>query len=363
DILWTYTPDQLPSINNLARQYAVSDRWFCSVPSQTNPNRAFSLCGTSLGRESNLNLTAVEQFKIPTVFNALASAGKTWGIYFTDIWKEGLSYTEYTFPYISKAKANGEAVDLQQFYDHASAGTLPDFTYLEPKWGYGKGGLYVQGTDFHPPSDVHPGDRFLNSIYSALRKSPQWEQTLFIVTFDEHGGTYDHVAPQWGAINPDGKKGKDGFNFNLFGVRVPTILISPFVNPSTVFRAPESSPYPFDHTSFIKTILLWAGVDLGSVNFGKRMPAAPTFEGVISDGIVNDGVKLAAETSTARTRRAATEEGDALHPQPLNELFEDVEFVVTRAIIGGNDSVAGVREDIDAYKKDPDKFLLGLSKG
>ncbi|MCG8436296.1 MAG: alkaline phosphatase family protein, partial [Gammaproteobacteria bacterium] len=108
DILWTYTPSQVKHLNGLAYNFAVSDRWFCSVPSQTNPNRAFSLCGTSLGRESNLHKNAVEQFNVPTIFNGMASANKSWGLYFTDVWKNNLSYTEYTFPQISNVKSAGE---------------------------------------------------------------------------------------------------------------------------------------------------------------------------------------------------------------------------------------------------------------
>jgi phospholipase C len=139
DILWAYPPDQLPVINSLARNFAVSDRWFCSVPSQTNPNRAFSLCGTSLGRESNESIFATEQFDVPTVINYLAKAGKTWGLYFTDKWVGEKSYTEYTFPQISTA--GGEFGTMAQFLARASDGTLPSFTYLEPAWGFGKGAL------------------------------------------------------------------------------------------------------------------------------------------------------------------------------------------------------------------------------
>jgi phospholipase C len=365
DILWTYLPDQLPVINGLARQFAVSDRWFCSVPSQTNPNRAFSLCGTSLGRESNLRITAVEQFNVPTIFNALSAAGKRWGLYYTDTWQQGKSYTEYTFPHISKVKKNGETGDIGKFLKRAEAGTLPDFTYLEPKWGFGKGAAYKQGTDYHPPTHVLPGEQFLNSVYTALRNGPQWDQTLLIVTFDEHGGTYDHVPPAWNAINPDGKKGKDGFNFNLFGARVPTILVSPFVSRSTVFRAPTGSKYPFDHTSFIKTLLLWAGVDPASAGFGKRMPAAPTFEGIFQDDIVNDapliiGPALESQGPTQEAGAPAIQ-GELPHAGPLDELFKGIDFVGTRAIIDANDSIAGMLADIRAYKKDPAKYLRKYS--
>ena len=151
DILWAYTPGQMPVINWLARNYAVSDQWFCSVPSQTNPNRAFSLCGTSLGRESNLVLSAVEQFDATTVFNQLATAGKSWGLYFTDVWKENKSYTEYTFPWISQAAGSAEIADIPTFMKRAHDGQLPQFTYLEPEW-------LRQGHDLQAGHRLPPAD-------------------------------------------------------------------------------------------------------------------------------------------------------------------------------------------------------------
>jgi phospholipase C len=350
DILWTYTPQQLRVINQLARQYSVSDAWFCSVPSQTNPNRAFSLCGTSLGRESNLRLNAVEQFKVPTIFNGLSDAGTSCGLFFTDIWKDSKSYTEYTFPSISKA--NVEIGKMDRFFALAKK-ELPAFTYLEPKWGYGKGEFFVQGTDYHPPSHVAPGEQFLSDVYQALRASKHWNETLFIVTFDEHGGTYDHVKPKWGAINPDGMKGKDGFDFNLFGARVPALLISPYIPPSTVFRAPKGSKYPFDHTSLIKTLLLWGGVDLKSVpHFGNRMLAAPTFEGVLSSKIVNK--------STFKARPAVPPKpspGPAGAGKPLNALFEGIPFAATRAIIDRSPTIPDLLAEIAKFKADPKGYL------
>jgi len=367
DILWTYTPAQLPAINSLARQYAVSDRWFCSVPSQTNPNRAYSLCGTSLGRESNLNLFAIEQFDVPTVFNYLARAGKSWGLYFTDVWQQNKSYTEYTFPQISLATGDSDIGNISTFFQRAQDGTLPDFTYLEPTWGYGKGTLFKQGTDYHPPTHVLPGDQFLQAVYTAVRTSPQWGQTLLIVTFDEHGGTYDHCGPPGNAINPDGRKGPSGFNFDRFGVRIPTILVSPFVRPSTVFREPAGSPWPFDHTSFIKTLLLWAGVDPGSVDLGARMPKAPTFEGVLAgDHVNNETVQVEQPAYGLRVPTAAgaaTEEAPpAGSARPLDALFEGIPFAATRAILATNSSMDGIQADTRRYREDPEKFEASLAQ-
>jgi phospholipase C len=365
DSLWSYTPAQLPTINALARQYAVSDRWFCSVPSQTNPNRAFSLCGTSLGRESNANLFADEQFDATTVFNALAAAGKSWGLYFTDVWKQSKSYTEYTFPWISKAVGNSEIGPLDAFYRRAADGTLPAFTYLEPTWGYGKGVFFKQGTDMHPPTHVLPGDNFLGDVYRAVRDGKQWNETLLIVTFDEHGGTYDHVGPPWGAINPDGKQGASGFDFNLLGVRVPTLLISPFVAPGTVFRAPGDSAMPFDHTSFIKTLLLWAGVDPAAVSMGRRMPQAPTFDGVLAGAPVNDALVALAALTPMQPANAAVpgslEPPPAGAGQPLNDLFEGVSASVTRAILAIHENLADIVAAVAAYRADPERAEAALT--
>ncbi|MGD2119476.1 MAG: alkaline phosphatase family protein [Chromatiales bacterium] len=362
DILWTYTPAQLPHINKLAHHYAVSDHWFSSVPTQTNPNRAFSICGTSLGREANANLQAVEQYNVPTIFNSLAQAGKSWGLYYEDIWHDKKCFTEHTFPQISKAK-QGEVGSIEQFRKHAKNGSLPAFSYLEPKWGYGKGQFYVQGNDYHPPTKVAPGDAFLNDIYTAIRNGPQWKDTLFIVTFDEHGGTYDHIQPGWNAVNPDGIKGtKWGFDFELYGARVPTLLISPYVKPQTVFREPEGSKHSYDHTSFIKTLLLWAGVDPASAGLGKRVEVAPSFAGVLSDKPVNKSdvsLEAVAFTDIAMEQKDAPEPVSDQEPanmQSLDELFGGVSFSSVRDILNQNDNLDDIKTAVAAYRQDPAEF-------
>ena len=294
-IMEAYTPEQLPILNGLARAYAVSDAWHSSVPTQTNPNRAFSLCGTSLGRVNN-TWDAVEQYQTKTIWNALPSS-TSWGIYYHDIWHDGQCYTQYTFPRCNDAIGSGEIAPIATFYSKAQAGQLPRFTYLEPKWGYGMGkrdgsGFYCgeiagkvygsQGNDYHPPTWMGPGEAFLNQIYESLiANAAAWQRTLLIVTFDEHGGTYDHVDPRWDAVPPDGYLGPDGFMFNRLGVRVPTLLISPWITAGTVFRSTKAIKY--DHTSLIATILTWSGVDPKRAGLGDRVAAAPIFDGVLAD--------------------------------------------------------------------------------
>ena len=295
-IMEAYTPAQLPILNGLAKAYAVSDAWHSSVPTQTNPNRAFSLCGTSLGRVNN-TWDAVEQFSTKTIWNALP-AGTSWGIYYHDIWNAGQCYTQYTFPGCNGALADGEVEPIDTFYSKARDGALPRFSYLEPKWGYGLGkvdgsGFYcgkilgktfgAQGNDYHPPTWMGPGEVFVNQVYEALiANADAWQRTLLIITFDEHGGTYDHVDPHWGAVQPDAHRGPDGFEFDRYGVRVPTLLVSPWVSAGTVFRSP-SPTMRFDHTSMIATILQWCGVDPGKAGLGNRVAVAPTFEGVLAE--------------------------------------------------------------------------------
>ncbi|MEK6288186.1 MAG: alkaline phosphatase family protein [Acidobacteriota bacterium] len=353
DILWTYTPTQANIINSIALQYGVSDRWFCSAPTETTPNRAYSLCGTSLGHESD----AASTYNHTTIFNAIA-ANKSWGLYAYDrnYGGSGKTYTEGAFPLISKAR-NGEIGSIMKFSDRARAGTLPAFTYLEPNWT----DWDTTGNDYHPNSIIPPGEQFLSNVYQAVRYGKQWDHTLLIITFDEHGGTYDHVQPPWGSLNPDGLNGDEtGFKFDLFGARVPTILVSPFVPPSTVFRAPQENiknqKYPFDHTSFIKTLLKWAGVyDAKAPSFGKRMLAAPTFESVLANHSVNDGnVNFIKEQTMAPTAFAPP---NLLHPagppEVLRPLLKGIPIRLARKILATCKTLDEVKAEVERYRKDP----------
>jgi phospholipase C len=280
DFLRCYTPQGLQVINTLAKQYAISDRWFSSVPTQTNPNRAFLACGTSLGREQNQRITAQEQFAADTLWNVFSDHGVEWTIYFHDIWREQMSYTQYTFPFINTARNRSgrkRYAQINAFYEDARAGSLPPFTFLEPSWSYGMGSIYKQGNDYHPPARVDSAERFLAQVYAALTANrAAWNKTLLVITFDEHGGTYDHVPPPWTAVRPDNRVGPSGFQFDRYGVRVPTLLVSPYVKPRTVFRA--TGPQEFDHTSLVATLLKWQDIDPRTAGLGLRVASAPTFE-------------------------------------------------------------------------------------
>ncbi|HEU5428492.1 MAG TPA: alkaline phosphatase family protein [Actinocrinis sp.] len=237
DIMGCFTPEALPVLSALARGYAVCDHWFGSVPTETLPNRAFALAGTSQGHMDDKTRT----FTCPSIFGSLTAAGVSWSVY-------GYSaqpLTKHNFPDITGAPASHFGL-FEDFTAAAAAGSLAEFVFLEPSWS-------ATGNSQHPNYDVALGEQLIHDVYEALRTSPQWSSTLLIVTYDEHGGCYDHVPPPWGATAPDNSTGEFGFDFTRFGPRVPTLLISPLIAAGTVFRVPDGGT-PLDHTSILKTI-------------------------------------------------------------------------------------------------------------
>jgi phospholipase C len=297
EVMGAYAKEQLPVLYGLAENFAVSDAWFSSVPTATDPNRAFSLCGTSLGATGDV---LPLHFDVPTIFNGLDEAGVDWGIFWQYNGWLNLDITPFNrvcwtvdrFPQIasSLAAGNGMVAHYDEFFRLLGEGTLPRFSYIEPFWGWGVGlsdgddFIGLQGNDYHPPSWVGPGEYDLNVLYEALKHSPQWDNMLFIISFDENGGTYDHVSPP-SARQPDRFVSEDPpFDFTRLGPRVPTLLVSRYVVPGTVFRAPESSPDVFDHTSVIATILAWAGTSPEFIDsLGARVAHAPLFDQALSD--------------------------------------------------------------------------------
>jgi len=237
DIMGCFTPEALPVLSALAKGYAVCDQWFGSVPTETLPNRAFVCAGTSQGHMDDKTHT----FTSPTIFDLLDAAGQGWAVYGYDA--EPL--TKNTFTQIASAAASHFGL-FTDFQSAAAAGTLPAYTFLEPSWG-------SSGNSQHPNYDVALGEQLIHDVYEALRGGPGWPQTLLIITYDEHGGCFDHVPPPWGAVPPDSSAGEFSFGFDRFGPRVPTVLVSPLIAPGTVFRVPADGT-PLDHTSILKTV-------------------------------------------------------------------------------------------------------------
>ncbi len=238
EIMGCFSPDMLPVLSGLAKGYAVCDLWFGSVPTETLPNRAFALAGTSQGHMDD----NTKSYTVPSIFGALTKAGVSWRVH----GYVNPPLTRQDFPdTLSAPDANFGL--FSDFQSSAAAGTLPAFTFLEPGWsGTGQ-------NDQHPVSDVSAGERLIYAVYQAMRTSPLWQKSLLVITYDEHGGCYDHVAPPWTATPPDSTAGEFGFDFKRFGPRVPTVLISPLIAAGTVFRVPANGT-PLDHTAILKAI-------------------------------------------------------------------------------------------------------------
>lgn len=272
-IMETYSPDQVPVITALATGYAVSDAWYASVPSQTWPNRYFLLSGTAGGNTNNSYLSLDDA---NTVFDVLGSQNVGWAVYSDN----AVSLVKAMYWRYWDDESNFGGIDA--FLAACRAGNLPAFTFLEPSFGVDMDDYKVSfGTDasYHPPYDVRPAEQLLAQVHQAIQASPSAERILFVVLFDEHGGTFDHVEPPMGAAPPmpypvatDGS----GFTFDRFGVRVPAIVVSPLVKPGTVFRSPTG--VPFDHTSILATVREWLGLQVAFREMlpSPRIAAAPT---------------------------------------------------------------------------------------
>jgi len=287
-IMQGFGPEDVPIITRLARSFAVSDRWFASAPTQTWPNRGFVHTGSSDGHINNENY---EPYANRTIFNALEDSGKTWGVFHdTDIVP---SLTHVQFTQLWDKASNFQKFDKFRSLCADSSSRLPSYSFLEPRfvpeprWWWPWSTKYP--SDYHPPHDVLRGEQFLARAYEAVRSSPYRDRILLVVTFDEHGGCYDHVPPPWGSLAPlPGPTAKaNNFGFDRFGVRVPALLISSCVEAGTVFRS--DGPVPFDHTSILATLRDWLGLESDPTKFlpSPRIKAAPKLDSVLKPTLVN----------------------------------------------------------------------------
>lgn len=223
-----FKPDRVPVYTALANEFAVFDRWFASVPASTQPNRFYIHSATSHGAMSNVRKDLIHGFPQKTIFDSLDENDLTFGIYYQNIpatlFYKSLRKLKHVFKF--------HKYELK-FKRHARSGKLPNYVVVEQR--YFDVDLFPANDD-HPSHDVARGQKFVKEVYETLRASPQWNEMAILITYDEHGGFYDHVpTPVTGVPNPDGIIGPDPyyFRFDRLGVRVPTFLISPWIEKRT----------------------------------------------------------------------------------------------------------------------------------
>lgn len=249
----------------LADAYTTCDRWFCSVMGPTLPNRAYWMAGTSFGQ--NVNGDVIDEFAkgvpVPTIFNRLEEAGVDWCYYFGSISVVSFQSDLKSGPFqldLGENDGTGrvrrfgdERVSAGGFFKDAAEGNLPSVVYIDPAFGL---------NDDHPP--VHPirGQELVASVYTALAKSPIWENCLLVVTYDEHGGYADHVPPPTTTDDTLAQFGVEGFE--QLGFRVPAWVIGPYAKQGYV------SSVQYDHTSALKHLQNHFGLE----GLTARMEAA-----------------------------------------------------------------------------------------
>ena len=322
-IMHYFTGADVPVFDHLARDFTICDRWFCSLPGPTQPNRAYGLAGTSDGHKENfdkMDLIRGDGFSSRTIFERLPN-NVSWQCYSHDI-------SALRFFKNFRIARTPRIAKIDKFFADAAAGTLANVSWIDPDFGLA---IYVgPPNDDHPPHDVRHCQNLVSDVYNALLKSPKWSRTLLIVTYDEHGGFYDHVPP--GQFNVQ----DDNAEFAKYGVRVPTFLISPWVGKAafgTKDHGLGQSKVIFDHTSILKTILRrFASDGNGNIpNMTKRVDTANDLGALLTETQARTDC-----TATTRIPNVPIEFMDNFRMAPgQNELQKSLDAIAAQATVSG----------------------------
>ncbi len=267
-VMGYYNASDLLVYDHLAREFAICDRWFSSVPGQTWPNRLYSVAGRGDGSRENRRLPLYDE---PSFIRHLDARGVSWRWYCHDFATlrliDGdyrLGHTDHFFSF-----SENSIFETEDFLSHAAAGNLAAVSWIDPN--FANFGKLSYSNDDHAPANVRAGQTLVNTLYQALVESSVWNKSLLIIVYDEHGGFYDHVTPP--AATDDNPQ------FRRYGCRVPALIVSPWVKPGQV------SHTLFDHTSIIKTILLrfCREADETIPDMGTRVAAANHLGGLLTE--------------------------------------------------------------------------------
>jgi phospholipase C len=263
-VMTYYTDEQLPTYYGLARSFAVCDRWFASHPGGTWPNRWATLTGSALSLTNPpVDHPDLAYIRKATIFNWLEAYGIEWKVFESDLslvrtFDKHRIDSERVVPLGQRPEGGVGIGEGRTFWDLAARGALPPVVFLEPN--FSDIPPLSTANDDLAPADLRRGQRLVAEIVDALMASPQWSRTMFVITYDEHGGFFDHVPPPGTKLGPaewyDREKnlGKIPLIYPKgsahLGVRVPALVVSPLVSAGRICSD------IFDHTSIIKTILV-----------------------------------------------------------------------------------------------------------
>ena len=356
-------PDaRLPVLAQLAREFAVCDKWFSSVPGETWPNRNFVHAATSDGAAD----IEVGFYYDRTIFELLESRGGTWRIYhdgmaqawcFRNLWRQQVTWLDRL---LGRKLTIGNWYLQPAFYDHVQAGDLPQYAFIEPAHMAMPGESRATNSQ-HPdnnrqgPVDFYAGEQLISCVYGALRDNPAlFAKTLLLITYDEHGGFYDHVSPP-AATPPGGRvwrsvsrqigdlirdlltrfRGKvppkrDDFAFDRLGVRVPAVLVSPWIKPGTILHT------QLEHASVAATLRALFAPGLSSLT--ARDEHANTFHGVVRE----HGLEVPRQHA-----RVAIDTADAPTSIPVGSSLPDVSATIVPMTPPSDQDVGGPRSKLN----------------
>jgi phospholipase C len=269
-VMKCFDPGKVPVLTTLAQQYAVCTRWFSSVPGPTLPNRAFAHAATSVG---HVDMTINWWKESKTIYELLVDHKFTAKIYYTD------ATIALTFGGMMDRQSEFFVPDFKAFYDDCKSNNLPNYCFLEPRYNATDGDDPIAASDQHPDHDIAEGETLIHDVFNAIRSNQQtWESTLLAIVYDEHGGLYDHVPPP-PTVSPDGINSSDPFfAFDRLGVRVPAVLVSPYIKAGTII-----DDRVFDHASLAATAQeIFLGPTWRAQGLTNRDRQANTFEGVLT---------------------------------------------------------------------------------
>ena len=279
-VMQCFQPDQLPVLSTLATEFALFNFWYSSLPGPTWPNRFFVHAATSGGltdSPSNTQILAGFSFQNKTIFERLDDAKKTWCIYHDGL-PQTAGISSLRDEFVNPFTKNFQGMD--DFFEDVKNGNLSDYNFIEPR--YDTGNNYLDGNSMHPLNDLRKGEALVKAVYEALRNSTAWKDTMLVITFDEHGGFYDHQPPP--ATVPTGDDSTYAniayaFQFDRLGVRVPAVVVSACTAKGTIIGNDANEPATiFDHSSVLATVEKCFGL----APLTKRDAAANTLETAVN---------------------------------------------------------------------------------
>jgi phospholipase C len=272
-VMHSFDVGALPTISALADHFLLCDAWFSEVPGPTHPNRLYMHAGTSAGFAHNV---FSRPFDLLSIYELLERNGNTWAVYDIDLNDVKLHFTRIA----------GQLENFRRFSptfaQDVETGKLPNYSFIMPRFN---GTPHAGPNDEHPPHDIRWGEHMIADVYETLRANEAvWNKSALIVTYDEHGGFFDHVAPPK-AVNPDGidsprpddnfHSAPPAFKFDRLGVRVPALIASPWVGQGVVVHE------RLQHTSVLRTVRERFGI---AQPLSKREAAARSFGSLIDQG-------------------------------------------------------------------------------